>query len=68
MAKQCEYCHGKGTYIVKETFSDGDEILTAMTCNHCHGTGKTPEPQDGKGDFDIAGSSMLEDDDDEDDA
>ena len=48
----CKYCHGKGVYIVKETYTDGDEVLMPRECNHCHGTGRTDGAVDGAGDFD----------------
>lgn len=59
---KCKYCKGKGTYIVKETYGDGDEALIAHECNHCHGTGREQDPSQGD-EFDIGGSSYADDDD-----
>lgn len=58
--EKCKYCKGKGTYIVKEIYGDGDTALVAYECNHCHGSGKTQDPDAGD-DFDIDGSSYDDD-------
>lgn len=59
--KKCKYCKGRGIYIVRETYGDGDQIDTAKECNHCHGTGRDQDPDEGP-DFDIGGDSYDDDD------
>lgn len=54
--KPCQHCKGKGTYIVKETYSDGDTSLMTYECNYCHGSGRDQDPNEGQP-FDIDGNS-----------
>jgi DnaJ-class molecular chaperone len=46
MSKVCKACKGRGTYQVKETYSDGDEALLWYECNDCAGTGESQEVND----------------------
>lgn len=60
--KLCKFCTGRGTYQVKETYSDGVTALIWYECNHCHGTGVDQDPEAGDN-FDIGGDSYDDDDD-----
>lgn len=60
MAKACETCTGKGRWQVKETYSDGDEVLVWYECNDCGGTGVDQDPEEGDN-YDIGGSSYADD-------
>lgn len=62
MNKPCATCKGKGRWQVKETYSDGDEVLVWYDCNDCQGTGIDQDPEEGDP-FDIGGSSYVGDDD-----
>jgi DnaJ-class molecular chaperone len=54
--RQCSDCKGKGKFLVKETYSDGDEILTSYECGTCEGKGVIYDAEnDPAGDFDIEG-------------
>jgi DnaJ-class molecular chaperone len=57
----CKTCKGRGRFQVKETYSDGDEVLQWYECNDCEGTGVDQEASTGD-DFDIGGSSYAEED------
>lgn len=61
MSKICKTCKGRGKFQVRETFSDGDEILTWYECNDCKGTGVEQDPEAGDN-FDIGGDSDADDD------
>jgi DnaJ-class molecular chaperone len=41
----CKHCKGKGTYIVQETYGDGDTALMTYECNYCHGSGEDQDSQ-----------------------
>lgn len=65
MSKKCPECKGKGRWQVKETYSDGDELLTWYECGTCNGKGAVPDDDDEQAPentFDIGGSSYDEDD------
>jgi DnaJ-class molecular chaperone len=59
--KPCKHCKGKGTYVVKETYGDGDTALIPYECNHCHGSGREQDPDAGDP-FDFSGGSLDDDD------
>lgn len=61
MAKACKHCKGRGTYQVRETYSDGDEALIWYECNYCHGTGVDQDPEQGEP-YDIGGDSYDDED------
>lgn len=61
-AGPCKICKGRGRYQVKETYGDGDTLLTWYDCGTCKGTGTEPNPEGGDP-YDIAGSLNGEEDD-----
>lgn len=57
---RCKTCKGRGRFQVKETYSDGDEVLTWYECGDCQGTGLVQD--EGGEDFDLPGGSDDDDD------
>lgn len=58
---KCKECQGKGKWQVRETYSDGDSMLTWYECGSCLGTGIEQDAEAGE-DFDIGGDSYANDD------